>query len=216
MKDLYHSLLILIIVTLLPTPRLNAQEITDFRVFPENITNTDEVLLIVTTGFPFTGCSLDSVHSFFACGAFSFDAFYNSDFQTGSCTRTDTISLGVLSNGSYVISYRMYYLGWSQVDQADTFITVGTTGLEQLTGDAVAPLRIWPNPSTGTVNISTGGGSPHDIGIRHISGKNVYATGPVWSGNETITISLPPGIYVCTAGRQGMVLQQSKLIVTRP
>jgi len=215
MKKLYQAVLILVLTGLLPQPRLDAQEITGFHISPENITNTDEVLLIVTTGFPFTGCSLDSVHSFFACGAFSFDAFYNSDFQTGSCTRTDTISLGILSNGSYAISFRMYYLGWSQVDQADTFISVGVTGLDHLRGDAALPLHIWPNPSTGKVNINTRG-IPCEIGIRHVSGRNVYAGGPAWSGNETISISLPPGIYVLTAGRQGKVLQQSKIIVAGP
>jgi len=205
--------LLLFILTYLPTTLLEAQEISSLEIIPENITNNDEVLLIVTTSFPFLECNLDSVHIFYACGAFAFDGFYNTGFETGDCERTDTISLGMLPNGPYMISYRMYYLGWSQVDQVDTFITVGVTGIDHLTYND-DPFRIWPNPSHGALNFKVDDQSIDKISIRNLTGSfSKLIEISDHSANTINTISLLPGMYICTALRKDHPVSIKKLIV---
>ena len=133
---------------------LFAQSISGIEIIPENPTNADEVMLIVHTSFEFEECGMDSIIPYFACGAFSFNGFYSSSFNTDTCFRSDTLSLGILENGMYILSYRMYYLGWTQVDQIDTSFVVGTTGLEKLSQQLErTQIKTWPNPSTGDVNI---------------------------------------------------------------
>ena len=92
-------IIILLTFTYLNTSSLSAQEITGLEIYPKNITSNDEVLLIISTSFPFLDCSLDSVHEFTGCGALSFDGFYNTGFEVGECSRTDTINMGMLANG---------------------------------------------------------------------------------------------------------------------
>lgn len=192
---------------------LKAQEITGVEIYPENISNTDEVLLMITSSFALTDCQLDSVHTFYACGAFAFDGFYSTAFVVGDCERTDTISLGVLPDGPYLISYRMYYLGWSQVDQVDTFITVGTTGLEHLS-DNDASISIWPNPARGMINIKTENSSIDRLSLRSISGTFTKIIELSDQSPYSInTISLPAGMYICTSFRNDHPISIKKFIV---
>ena len=205
--------LILFLLLQLPTINLKAQEISGIEIYPENITNSDEVMMIITTSFPLTDCYLDSVNIFYACGAFSFDGFYSTGFNTGECERTDTMSLGVLANGPYLISYRMYYLGWAQVDQVDTFIVVGTTGIEHLSNRDAA-LSIWPNPSPGRVNIGTDNRIFDRLTLSNIHGsftKNIQLNNQL--PNSINTISLPAGMYICTAFRNDQPISIKKFIV---
>lgn len=205
----------LIIFIYLNTSVLFGQEITSFKFIPEYPTNTDEIQLVVHTSFPFSNCRLDSVHPYFACGAFSWDAFYNTDFDPDSCDRSDTLSLGTLSNGMWVVSFRMHYLGWSQVDQLDTSIIVGTTGLSdnalQGTDDL---MNIWPNPSTGIVNIRAKNSDVDRILIKGLSGtyhKEIDVRAQ--NGIKQNTVSLHAGIYICTAIAKDRTISVSKLIV---
>ncbi len=193
---------------------LNAQEISSLDIYPENPSNSDEILLIISTEFPFLDCKLDSVIMYYACGAFSFDGFYSTGFETGDCTRTDTVSLGVLPNGPYMISYRMYYLGWAQVDQADTFISVGAVGLEHLTIKQSSIIKIWPNPSHGQINLSIEDEKIDMIRISNMSGT--YARNiDIFEkpGDKLRTLSLSAGTYVCTVFSNKELLYTSKFIV---
>lgn len=192
---------------------LNAQEITGIEILPENPGNTDEIRLVVHTAFPYSDCRLDSINPYFACGAFSYDAFYNTGFEMDSCESSDTVSLGVLNNGMYIISYRMYFLGWSQVDQADTFIVVGTTGLEHLSGTENG-LRIWPNPSHGNLNIQTSG-LEADL-LRIVNTADGHTKKITLDSNVPIQqneVSLKPGFYICTAFRNNAAVAVTKFIV---
>jgi len=190
------------------------QEITHVALYPENPTNTDEILLIVSTSFPMLDCRLDSIHPYYACGAFSFDAFYNTGFQVGNCERTDTISLGVLENGFYLITYRMLYLGWSQVDQADTTITVGTTGVSSLTTDEDEILLIFPNPSKGNINIRADLDKIDKLRIVNASGSFVSDIDIDNAQADVLNaISLLPGLYICTAFNNGRPVSSTRFIV---
>lgn len=193
---------------------LYAQEITGIELIPENPSYTDEILLVVHTAFPYSDCSLDSIHPYFACGAFSYDAFYNTGFDSDSCERSDTISIGVLNNGMYVISYRMYFLGWSQVDQADTFIVVGTTGIEHRLAGQDNTIRIWPNPSYGKVNIQSQGMSADMIRIERLSGgfSKEFKLDAITAIQQN-EVYLQPGLYICTALKEKRILAVSKFIV---
>ncbi|MEN8224885.1 MAG: T9SS type A sorting domain-containing protein [Bacteroidota bacterium] len=204
----------LFILIQLNTSLSQAQEISGFEVYPEHPTNADEILLVIHTTFPFLNCSLDSVNKFYACGAFSLDGFYSTNFTTGDCERTDTISLGLLSTGPYMISYRMYYLGWTQVDQADTFITVGAVGIEHLAKSSTAALKIWPNPSSGEVHISTEDDKIDKLHIQHISGLYSQSIDLEKENPNTInTVSLIPGMYICTTFSNDQAISMSKFIV---
>lgn len=190
---------------------VQAQEIISVEILPEYPTSADEVLFVVSTSFPFLECRLDSLHPFFACGAFAYDAFYGSSFDTGLCERTDTVNLGVLEDGFYPITYRMYFLGWSQVDQVDTVISVGAVGLnEQKHNNSV--LKVWPNPSNGILNIL-----PEEKADRiHIYTYGGQLVETYEIGNreiEQITVSLPAGLYICTPILDGKPLPAQRLIV---
>jgi hypothetical protein len=207
--SIFTALLILICSYL--NNSLYAQEISGVEIIPEYPTNSDEILFVVSTTFPLLDCRLDSLHPYFACGAFAYDAFYGSSFESGNCERTDTIILGPLQNGFYPITYRMYYLGWSQVDQVDTVITVGTVGQKEYDGENTS-LKIWPNPSTGLVNI---------LPEAQIDRINVYtSTGQLLETYELnndefeqIRLSLPAGLYICTPIRNGLPLPAQRLLV---
>ena len=184
-------------------------------LFPENPTNSDEILMIVSTSFPFLDCSLDSLVTYFACGAYSFDAFYNTGFESGDCERTDTVNLGTLPNGLYMLSYRMYYLGWAQVDQADTSISIGDpTGIRINSNEENDILNIYPNPSHGSVNIMTKNTSVSRIRISNSSATIIHDLmldkGQI---NQVNTISLSPGLYLCTAFSDGYPTATAKIIV---
>jgi len=215
MKNTLHLFLVsaLLISTYLNNS-VQAQEITGMEIFPEYPTNADEILLIVNTSFPFLDCRLDSIHPFYACGAFSYDAFYGTGFTSGYCERTDTISLGTLDNGLYIMSYRMYYLGWSQVGQIDTSVSVGTTGIPGFDTEEDQSLSIWPNPSNGTIHISAHGEAIDEIRLNNASGT--YARSLELQSvqeEKEYTLYLPPGLYICTAISGGHPVSTSKFIV---
>lgn len=214
-KAYLPALIMLLLIHILTNAgHLSAQQITGLEIIPENPGSSDDINMVIHTAFAFSPCHLDSVHPYYACGAFSFNAFYNSGFDSDSCERSDTIHLGMLSNGMYVISYRMYYLGWSQVDQVDTFIMVGPTGMEHhLMGDG-SGIKVWPNPSHGSVNILAAGLDADRIRILELSGKvvgeykidhhaNIYQ-------NE---VSLQAGTYLCTALKNNRIAGVARFIV---
>jgi len=190
---------------------INAQEISNFEIIPENPGTSDEVFFIVTTSFSFVDCTLDSVHHFYACGAYAMDAFYSTGFDLGDCERTDTISMGNLVTGPCMISFRMYYLGWSQVDQVDTFITVGSVGIDHLIQGSEKEIKIWPNPSYGRVNFSVENKLIDKLFITQITG-NFKMVIDLKQENLN-TVSLLPGMYVCTAFHDEQPISVSKFIV---
>ena len=210
-KNIYSFVIFLFIICSYLNNSLFSQEITGVEILPEYPTSADHIMFVVSTSFPFLECTLDSLHPYFACGAFAYDAFYGSSFDTGDCERTDTITLGQLPNGFYPITYRMYFLGWSQVDQVDTVITVGAVGIAEKKADE-SSIKIWPNPSPGIVNILP------DIRIDqlqiHNSGGQLIKTHEISrSGYEQITLSLPAGLYICTPFRDGLPLPAQRFIV---
>lgn len=203
----------ILISTYLNASSLKAQEITSFEIYPPYPTSSDDIRLIVGTSFFMQGCTLDSVVLYYACGAFALDGFYNTAFDPGACERIDTISLGMIANGGYALTYRMYYLGWSEVDKIDTSLTVGTTGLEhrEISENAI---RIWPNPSNGNVNIEI---LDNEIDAIRISNMNGSYLKDVELGSEEKNLlnilSLSPGMYICTASRNHKPVHTSKFIV---
>ena len=204
---------ILLTSTYLNTSRLYAQEITGIEIIPEIISSNDDVFMVISTSFPFLDCSLDSIHEFFGCGALSWDGFYNTGFETGDCSRSDTINIGMLPNGPYLISYHMYYLGWAQVDQIDTFITVGTTGIEHLK-EGNSSIRIWPNPSHGMINISVEEQAVDRLMISSLDGmysKEISFTEHTAQINNKL--SLPPGMYICTSFSKDRPISRNKFII---
>jgi len=215
-KFLYPLLFTVIFICSYLYSSLQAQEIISVEITPEYPSNTEEIFLIVETSIPFLECRLDSVHPFYACGAFSFDAFYGSSFDIGSCERTDTLSLGILTNGLYVISYRMYFLGWSQVDQVDTSLTVGTTRISEVSSYHDQILKIWPNPSNERVNFSTDKYSVDQIRISNTSGSYDKILNIDPAGADRLnTLSLPSGLYICTALSNGRIISTEKFIVLK-
>ena len=192
---------------------LNAQEISSFEIIPANPSNTDEVFVIVGTTFPFLDCSLDSVNHFYACGAYALDAFYSTGFDVGECERIDTISLGTLLSVACIISFRMYYLGWAQVDQIDTFVTVGTVGIDHLVQNRNQGIKIWPNPSSGKVNISMEDESLDQLSISQVTGSHVQLID--LNKKSLNTVYLSPGTYICTAYRQKQPISISRLIILK-
>ena len=199
---------------MLPPDHLIAQEITGYQIFPENPTSSDEISLVVQTSFSFMDCRLDSLHEYYACGAFAFDGFYGTGFVSGDCSRSDTISIGTLPNGPYQISYRMYYLGWAQVDQIDTFITVGTTGIDHRFDEASVGLKITPNPSRGQVNIVVDNGPVDRLRIYSIAGITVFDSQIRKDGlNDNLDVSLTPGMYICVCFNGEIPLLRRKFII---
>lgn len=214
-KTIQPLFLLLLLITFYNTAStLIAQEITGYEIIPENPSNADEVILIVHTSFPFLDCRLDSLHNFYACGAFAFDGFYGTGFEIGDCSRSDTVSMGVLPNGPYQISYRMYYLGWAQVDQIDTFITVGTTGLVHLMEQDEPSLVIMPIPARGHVKISVESHQANRLLIHDNTGRPVFDQGIINDGtNADLNVSLPPGMYICTAFKDGSLVTSRRFII---
>lgn len=209
----YLLLAALLVSTYINASSLKAQEITSFEIYPAYPSNTDEVLLIVGTSFFMQGCALDSVVIYYACGAYALDGFYNTAFEPGDCERTDTISLGTIANGGYALTYRMYYLGWTEVDKVDTFLTVGTTGLEHL--DFVEEsIRIWPNPSHGEINIEIQDNEIEALRISNITGSYQEEFDIKNEESNLLNIlSLPAGLYICTASKHEKPVLSTKFIV---
>ena len=210
-KTISSFTFLLIIICSYLNNSLYAQEITGVEIIPEYPTSSDEILFVVSTSIPFLECRLDSLHPYFACGAFAYDGFYGSSFDTGPCERSDTINIGPLPNGFYPLTYRMYFLGWAQVDQVDTLITVGAVGLSEF-ATYKAVLNIWPNPSTGMVNIL-----PEEqvdrIDVYTSTGQLLESYELNSSDFEQIRLSLPAGLYICTPFRDGLPLPAQRLIV---
>ena len=208
------QLLLILFVCVIQCKPVFSQEIANVEIIPENPTNADEILLIVSTSFPLLECSLDSVHSNYACNAFSFDAFYSTEFSLGDCNRTDTLSLGVLNNGLYLITYRMYYFGWSEVDRLDTAITIGTTGIPGSEQDNEKILSIWPNPANGDINIKADPVSVDQLSITSASGSLVKNFDlRTEKAHSHITRQFPAGLYICTALYQGRPVTSKRFIV---
>jgi hypothetical protein len=209
-KNIYFITFVVLIICSYLNKSVQAQEISHVEILPEYATSADEILFVVSTTFPFIDCRLDSIHPFFACGAFAYDAFYGSSFDTGACESTDTIKLGTLPNGFYPITYRMYYLGWSQVDQVDTTIIVGVVGMDEFSQNTT-DMKIWPNPSRGQVNIATNDDLDRIV-ISTTSGVTVK-TLDIQQGVHQFKLTLPAGLYICTPIRNGKPISAKRMVV---
>jgi hypothetical protein len=210
-RTILTSAFLLVVICSYLNKSVQAQEISGVEILPEYPTSADDILFVVSTTFPLQECRLDSLYTSSACGAFSYDAFYGTSFDIGDCERSDTIHLGQLQNGFYPITYRMYFMGWSQVDQVDTVVTVGAVGLSE-TDKKEKPLKIWPNPSSGMVNIVPGSAIDR-IHIHTSSGQLVETYEINKRESEQISISLAAGLYICTPIRDGLPLRAHSLIV---
>ena len=209
-----YLITIIFLVFYLTFSATRGQQITGYEIYPEYPSNTDEVFLVIHGSFDFLDCRLDSIHEFYACGAYACDGFYGTSFTPGDCSCSDTISMGILPNGPCLITYRMYYLGWSQVDQIDTFITVGTTGIEHLAMAGPEKMLIAPNPSRGQFSVRQIPENTDRIHIHNTAGTLVYEhISDEFAVLDNLSVSLPAGTYICTAYRDHIPITRRKVIV---
>ena len=122
-------------------------------------------------------------------------------FQLGNVTQDTFYILKNLREGEYFWSVQAINTSFvgSLFAPEQSFI-INTTGM--INTDLISKTKIWPNPSHGTLNVTTA----HAEEYRLIDPTGcVFIEGKLLPGTQTITIeSLPSGIYLLKIGQESL------------
>lgn len=85
---------------------------------------------------------------------------------------------------------------------------LNTVGIKNVNGLSAS---LYPNPTTGSLTIELPGGQGGSLALYNLLGQGVYSA-PLAGGQTTLTLTLPPGLYLYQINTAGQV-QNGKLLV---
>ncbi len=159
-------------------------------------------------------CASDSTIKAFRIGG---DSIYGITYQWQAAPGIDTLTNReqlVLppqqSRWYYVTLTDTNYVGPSCNSRLDSvYIEVrNCTGITETT---TVEAKLYPNPTTGTLTIELPGGQGGSMALYNLLGQSVYQA-TLAGGQTTLTLNLPPGLYLYRIGSGGKAVN-GKLLV---
>lgn len=139
--------LLSIVATLLLLSQLNAQVINSLNIIPSQPTENDVVEVVAHTYFPYSGCPMISSSVNISGNSIDVVALHSMGMLTTICSSIDTLTIGMLSPGSYQLIYHLGDQGWTVIYDTDTinFTVQPVTGIASYSSPFI---RLYPNPLT--------------------------------------------------------------------
>jgi hypothetical protein len=85
------------------------------------------------------------------------------------------------------------------------------TGIEEYLPPTTLQAKLYPNPTTGTLTIELPSGQGGSMALYNLLGQSIYQT-TLSGGQTTLTLNLPPGLYLYRIGSGGKAVN-GKLLV---
>lgn len=163
---------------------------------------TDEVSVIATTWFPYSGCPLVYSQIWQSNDTVHVNIVHEMGLAAAICNSEDTTSLGSFAPGTYKVAYQLVVEGWSLdpevYDSAYTEFTVQTvTGLED-EDDGIA-LEVFPNPCTEYIQVTSDyTGNAQIFNLQGQLVKTTFLNG----GTQTVsTNEFEAGVYLLSVSQ---------------
>lgn len=160
----------------------------------------DIIKLISHVGLPQSNCPLDSSLVSVNSGIISVYTFHSSGWQTTPCTAIDTLTIGVLNEGTYELHYHAGRTSSLAIHDIDTIVfeVQGVTGLQSFKNPA-HEIKIYPNPSSGSFLVEFETKFTNStVEVYDVLGKKVFSSLINEIGNVKAKIDIsgfPVGIY---------------------
>ena len=215
MKNVYTT----IILAMLFSIQLNAQQISinGLGVEPANPTANDNILVKCDTWF--VGAPCPTISSSFAVQGNHVYAVASHDVTPKSavCNSLDTIHIGQLPMGTYMLVYKMININTNDTAVDSLSFQVSMFTSSENVADVTPRIYVHPNPSWGAINISYSGISREadlDISIYDITGRRAWRSQESLTGSSSVTIcpSLRAGVYFVEGNYHGKTIAREKLV----
>ena len=177
---------------------LIAGTIDSLKIIPENPTTNDTVKIISYTSFLTSYCSLDSSSVTLKKDTVNISAWHNVGPRYMVCNSVDTISIGKLNFGNYKLYYEIIHSYSKRSYGIDTmYFTVLLPSDVHHTKNLSTNLKIYPNPTTGNLTVSSVKSIIRNIELFDLTGNCIFQDCTVENQNYTLnTIGFPPGVYL--------------------
>lgn len=194
-----------------------SQVVNSISIIPLNPVSTDTIRLI--SNFSYYGnCSVGLVNvTIYQSGSnISILPEYCGFGESSLCNTVDTFTLGVLSDGNYTLNIE-YHQGTvcgggfdSIISSIDSSFQIGTLSNNSIRGSE-NEIHIYPNPTTGTIEMSTEF-IVEKISLFDISGKETVI---IMKDNRVDLHSLGPGFYILRIRSEKGELHLKKIVVRK-
>ena len=195
---IYKLTIVTLLFTFILTNSLKGQTIDSLVVLPANPTSTDSINVISYTSFNYLSCPVDSSSINISNDTITLYGFYTPSMAAALCNSIDTMAIGILNYGTYILIYHLIddlLLNTNDIDTI-TFTVDLSNGLQQATYPD-QDIKVYPNPSVSQIRIEikTSLSYSHVIDIYSIDGKRVK-TMKVDENEILIDVGdLPTGFY---------------------
>ncbi|HZF99392.1 MAG TPA: T9SS type A sorting domain-containing protein [Chitinophagales bacterium] len=185
-------------------------------IFPEMATDEDSVYVVTTVTTPNLGAYLGETHTVIG-DTILIDACYYSGMLTALQTYVDTINVGLLAPGTYVVRFiarissdanQCVPTGQMQDSVLAPFTVTVTNALQPVHQGVV---KLYPNPASDRIHISLGG-SHEIVSVMNALGATARPRLVLAAGDmATLDVSdLPDGIYtVSLRDESGALIHRS-------
>lgn len=183
-----------------------AQNISNLKISPLNPSNSNTIFAIATEQFPYSGCQRTSWISNANTNTVMVFSTHQMGMLTAICNFVDTVPIGQLTPGSYVLIFYLLNDQNGQIWDSDTlsFVVSGTTGVKEKS-EAKTEVLVYPNPSSDgkyylEVDLTLKQNRPV---VYNLLGEKLSAK-QIFENASSLDLSdQPDGLYFLEYGREG-------------
>ena len=194
---------ILLLVVLLSTSftQFMFGQFESVKIIPENPTPDDNITVEYSGTFSYSGCSLGDYSISLQGTEIIATLKYNVGYAAALCSRVDTLTIGYLTKGNYLLITNTTDSRAYPYDVDTLYFTVGSVGVHEISKSQI--MDLYPNPTSDLINIEFQLNNPETVSltIYDLQSKAIATPtiGNKGQGKHKVTIStahLPKGIYL--------------------
>lgn len=180
------------LLLLLPCVGFGQSWIDSLIIIPPNPDTSDIIEVVSYTTFSYSSCTLDSSEIILGPSEITIDACYTIGIGAAFCNSIDTITIGVLAPGNYVLIYNVKeYCIAVNVSDSVNFNVVAFNSLPELA--SFEQVNVYPNPTTGTFTVQ---GATGTIVVLDLFGRLVHSS----TDPQLDMSNFPKGVYLVKVG----------------
>lgn len=190
--------------------------IDSLRIVPAYPTTSSVIKAICYSTFSSAGCSLNNSTVSVSGNTVTIQAYHTIGMLTMICHSVDTITIGALPAGVYLLNYSIHNNSNSNLlDNANLNFTVqATTNINQQSGTNTV-ISVYPNPAMDyiTINNLSINNEPAQITFYTVIGKIAEQYSTTQSALSINTQNLVPGVYLLHISKAGSVPYLKTIVI---
>jgi len=197
----FRNIILLVVLLSTSFTQFTFGQFESVKIIPENPTPDDNITVEYSATFSYSGCSLGDYSISLQGTEIIATLKYNVGYAAALCSRVDTLTIGHLTKGNYLLITNTTDSRAYPHDVDTLYFTVGSVGTHEISKSQI--MDLYPNPTSDLINIEfqLNNSETVSLTIYDLQGKTIATPtiGDKDQGKQKVTIStahLPKGIYL--------------------